>query len=106
MAVNLELGQTYVTYLMDNHVEGDLLQMAIAYNGGPGNLRRWKARVGAEDDPLLFMESIPNPESRGYVEKVLTNLWIYRARLGQPTPSLEQLARGEWPKYVALDEGA
>ena len=105
-AVNIHLGQTYVDYLFENHVDGDLLQMAVAYNGGPGNLRRWKARIGAENDPLLFIESIPNPESRDYVERVLTNLWIYRARFDQPAPSLEALARGEWPKYVALDEGA
>ena len=32
-------------------------------------------------------------ETRVYVKKVLTNLWTYRARLGQPQPSLEALAR-------------
>lgn len=104
-AVNIELGQTYLSYLMEKHVDGDLMQMAVAYNGGPGNLRRWKAKV-ATDDPLLFLESIPNPESRDYAERVLTNLWVYRRRLGQPAPSLEALARGEWPKYATLDAGA
>jgi hypothetical protein len=38
-----------------------------------------------------------------YVKKVLTNLWTYRARLGQAQPSLEALARGRWPTYRALD---
>ena len=42
-------------------------------------------------------------ETRDYVKKVLTNLWSYRARLGQPQPSLEALARNEWPIYRALD---
>jgi hypothetical protein len=42
-------------------------------------------------------------EPRVYVKKVLTNLWSYRARLGQPQPSLEALARNRWPIYHALD---
>jgi hypothetical protein len=34
---------------------------------------------------------------------VFENLWIYRARLDQPAPSLDALASGLWPTYVALD---
>jgi hypothetical protein len=37
---------------------------------------------------------------------VLTNLWIYRARLGQPAPSLAAIASGAWPSYQALDGAA
>ncbi len=102
-AYNLKLGQTYVNYLMDQAVEGDLFHLAAAYNGGPGNLRRWKRKMEIED-PLLFIESIPNRESRDFVEVVLTNFWIYRARLGQPSPSREKVAAGELPLYEALDQ--
>jgi soluble lytic murein transglycosylase-like protein len=35
---------------------------------------------------LLFIESLPTLETRLFIERVLTNLWIYRARLGQPAP--------------------
>src|SRR3546814_11560883 len=55
-------------------------------------------------DPLLFIESIPARETRVYVERVLTNLWIYRHRLGQPTPGLDAVAAGEWPRYTARSE--
>ena len=102
-AYNLALGQTYVNHLLSTAAGGDLFAVAIAYNGGPGNLRRWK-RDMAIDDPLLFIESIPNAESRDFVEKVLTNVWIYRARLGQPTTSREEVAAGRLPLYEALDE--
>ena len=102
-SLNLALGQRYVSYLFDGPANGDLFHLAAAYNGGPGNLRRWKRDV-AIDDPLLFIESIPNTESRDFVEKVLTNFWIYRARLGQPAPSREKVAAGELPIYEALDE--
>ncbi|GJL93907.1 MAG: lytic transglycosylase [Hyphococcus sp.] len=102
-AYNLELGQTYVSYLIDGAADGDLFHLAAAYNGGPGNLRRWKRKMEIED-PLLFIESIPNRESRDFVEKVLTNFWVYRARLGQPAPSRNKVAAGELPLYEALDQ--
>jgi soluble lytic murein transglycosylase-like protein len=104
-AYNLELGQTYVNHLISTAADGDLFDMAVAYNGGPGNLRRWKREVEL-DDPLLFIESIPNPESRDFVEKVLTNFWIYRARLGQPPVERDLVAAGKVPLYEALDKVA
>ena len=55
------------------------------------------------NDPLLFIEAIPAPETRIFIERVLANLWIYRQRLEQPTPSLDALASGEWPTYRSLD---
>ncbi|MGE0408828.1 MAG: lytic transglycosylase domain-containing protein, partial [Amphiplicatus sp.] len=99
---NLDLGQSYVNHLISTGT-GDLFDVAVAYNGGPGNLRRWKRDVEVTDS-LLFIESIPNPESRDYVEKVLTNVWIYHARLGQPAPSRDLVAAGKTPVYEALDE--
>jgi soluble lytic murein transglycosylase-like protein len=99
---NLDLGQSYVNHLISATDGGDLFDVAAAYNGGPGNLRRWKREMGV-DDPLLFIESIPNAESRDFVEKVLTNFWIYRARLGQPIPERDKVAAGELPLYEALD---
>lgn len=100
---NIALGQDYVGYLINGAADGDLFHLAAAYNGGPGNLRRWKNALEIED-PLLFIESIPNRESRNFVEHVLTNFWIYRARLGQPAPSREKVAAGELPLYEALDQ--
>jgi len=102
-AYNIELGQKYVNRLINTYTDGDLFHMAVAYNGGPGNLRRWKRDMEIED-PLLFIESIPNPESRDFVEKVLANVWIYRARLGQPAPTREKVAAGQLPLYEALDQ--
>jgi len=100
---NLQLGQRYVNYLIEKSARGDLFHLAAAYNGGPGNLRRWKNEIEIED-PLLFIESIPNPESRDFVEKVLTNVWVYRARLGQAAPTRDKVAAGQLPLYEALDQ--
>ncbi len=102
--VNMSLGQKYVEHLLDDpNIDGDLFFTVAAYNGGPGNLRKWQRRTDFQGDPLLFIESIPLFETRDYVERVLTNLWIYRYRLGQPAPSLDAIASGEWPTYAPLD---
>ena len=104
-AHNLALGQTYLQELMGyGEPYGNLFQMAVAYNAGPGNLNRWMRQIGdAAQDPLTFIESIPAAETRGYVERVLTNLWLYRLRLGQPSPSLDQAAAGGWPVYAPVE---
>ncbi|MEC7538502.1 MAG: lytic transglycosylase domain-containing protein, partial [Pseudomonadota bacterium] len=100
----IELGQSYVQHLLAfPGIDGNLFYTTVAYNGGPGNLNRWRRTSEYQDDPLLFIESVPSRETRVFVERVLTNLWIYRYRLGQPTPSLDAIAAGTWPRYNRLD---
>src|SRR5690606_28778674 len=58
---NLELAQRYVLHLLaDDETGEDLFRLAAAYNGGPGNLRKWQARLEKvgypAQDPLLFIE--------------------------------------------------
>lgn len=99
---NLKLGQKYISMLLaDEKIQGDLFLMAAAWNGGPGNLNKWRRRVDDLDDSLFFIESLPARETRIFIERVLTNLWIYRNRLGQETPSLDAVASGAWPRYNA-----
>ena len=104
--LNLSLGQKYLIHLIANQqIKGDMLLVAAAYNGGPGNLSKWLRRAERRRymDPLMFIESIPSRETRDFIERVLSNLWIYRHRLGQPAPSLDALAAGETPLYKSLD---
>ena len=89
--------------LGDARIKGDLFRMLTAWNAGPGNLNKWSRKVQHNNDPLLFIESIPSPETRIFVERVLTNYWIYRMRLRQPTPSLDATASGLWPNYLAQE---
>ena len=99
-AMNLQIAQTYLERLMRAvEPQGNLFALAIAYNGGPGNLKRWRENLGIEDDPLLFIESIPVAETRDYIERVLTNYWAYRARFGESVATLDQTAAGQWPVY-------
>jgi soluble lytic murein transglycosylase-like protein len=100
--LNLTLAQRYVSNLLkDPNVKGDLMLLAIAYNAGPGNLAKYRASMNYEADPLLFMETIPLLETRQFIERVLTNYWLYEDCLGQKMPTLDALASGGWPVYKA-----
>ncbi len=105
--INLTLGQHYIEMLMKNaKINGGLFLMLAAWNGGPGNLNKWRRRTDDLGDPLFFIESLPSRETRNFIEHVLANLWIYRHRLGQPRPSLAAIAEGHWPVYTPLDQDA
>ncbi len=101
---NMALGQQYIDYLLDqDYVQADLFSLLAAYNAGPGSLMRWQKNVEYHGDPLLFIEAIPFYETRLHIEKVMLNLWLYRMRLGQDTPTLEAVAAGAWPNIEILD---
>ena len=80
-------------------INSNLIYLAAAYNGGPGNLKKWLENTNYLDDPLLFMESIPSRETRWFIEKVLSKYWIYKSQLGEKPNSLEMLANGKNPIY-------
>ena len=102
--VNVALGVRYIRHLMDDgSVDQDLFKMLAAYNAGPGTLRKWEREVNYQDDSLFFIEAVPSPETRNFIEDVLRNLWMYRIQRGEPTPSLDRVAAGAWPRYEAVD---
>ena len=95
---NLELGQRYVSYLLEKpFIEGNLFYMLTAYNGGPGNLVKWQKSARYGDDPLLFIEVIPSAETRIYIERVMANYWIYNMRFNKNNKTLNQLTADKWP---------
>jgi soluble lytic murein transglycosylase-like protein len=102
-ALNLRLGQDYLTYLSQGLVGDNMLLVIAAYNGGPGAVQKTYERVGRDADPLMLIESLPAKETRDYVEKVMAGYWIYRRQFGQDTPSLDALAAGGQPITLAYD---
>jgi soluble lytic murein transglycosylase-like protein len=100
-AVNLSLGQRYLNFLAATDiVGGDKLRLLASYNTGPGAFSRWGAAIRDQGDPLLFLEAIPIDETRAFIPRVLAHTWLYANRLGLPTPSLDELAAGAWPRYA------
>ena len=89
-------------YISDRMAEfsGSYILGAAGYNAGPGRARQWIREFGDPRDPKVdpvdWIERIPIQETREYVGKVLANIQMYRARLGQE-PALrltEDLVRG------------
>ena len=101
---NLALGQAYLKKLLeDKRIENNLIFLAVAYNSGPGNLSKWRRKMKYNDDPFLFIESIPSKETRAFVERIITNYWIYRSLFRQPLYSLDEVIAGRWPMYNGFD---
>jgi len=93
-SVNMRVGQEYMEKLLDGPtVNGDLIRLIAAYNGGPGPVKDAIAQLGPDaTDSILLMESIPVAETRQYVEEVAANYWIYHQILGEPNKTLAQAA--------------
>lgn len=101
---NMFLGQQYIVDLLQQPlVQNNIIKMLIAYNAGIGNLAKFEKSFSTTD-PLLYIESFPAYETRSYIKRVMSNLWLYRARLNQPLTALQELADGQWPLYNSEDE--
>jgi soluble lytic murein transglycosylase len=74
--VNIAYGSYYLRYLLDEYHGSKVLALA-AYNGGAGNVDRWEAAAEA-DGHTLRISGIPFPETRDYVQKVLSAQGRYR----------------------------
>jgi soluble lytic murein transglycosylase-like protein len=102
-SANLEYGQTFIESLRDNGATGGLLPKVIAaFNTGPVPVAEWNVRRFDKGDPLLYIESLPYWETRGYVPSVLRNYWIYEQEIGRDGGSREALVQGLWPRFPGL----
>ncbi|MBN2324653.1 MAG: transglycosylase SLT domain-containing protein [Spirochaetes bacterium] len=72
---NIEMGITYLDFLFSRFKTPS--RVLAAYNGGPGNVRRWLTENPGIDDEV-FTEEIPFPETRLFVKKVLRSYYMYR----------------------------
>ena len=99
---NLDVAQRYLVQMSRyDTVQSDLIRLLASYNSGPGNFARWGTGLRHMGDPLLFIESVPTEETRAYIPRVLTYTWLYAAQLRLPSPSLDELAAGTWPRFYA-----
>ena len=84
VSYNLLLGTTFVQQQLDAF-DGSYVLALAAYNAGPGRVHEWLNQIGdprsQNVDPIDWVELIPVPETRNYVQRILENIQIYRARL-------------------------
>jgi len=82
-AHNIRLGAAYLDQMLARF-DGALPLAIAAYNAGPNRVEEW---LGTYGDPrtgwipmLDWMELIPFGETRNYVQRVIENMAIYRAK--------------------------
>ena len=82
-APNIALGTRYLAKLHEEF-GGNLVLTLASYNAGPHVVRRWLDTLQSSQDPEIFIEEIPYPETRRYVKRVLGSYDRYRTLYGRP----------------------
>jgi soluble lytic murein transglycosylase len=78
--VNLRIGTFYLRLLLDE-LQGQWEETLASYNAGKARVVAWL--TGAQyAEPAEFVESIPIPETRDYVQNVMRNADVYRMLYG------------------------
>ena len=82
---NAALGAAELGGLLEDY-RGSYILTFAAYNAGRGSVKKWIDRYGDPRDPKVdavdWVELIPFSETRNYVQRIMENLQVYRARFG------------------------
>jgi len=82
---NMQMGAAELSNLFMGY-NGSYILTFAGYNAGRGRVRQWIAAYGDPRDPHVdpvdWVERIPLSETRNYVERIMENLQVYRARFG------------------------
>jgi len=82
---NLQMGSAELGDNLKDY-RGSYILAFAAYNAGRGRVKEWVARYGdprdPKVDPIDWVERIPFAETRNYVQRVMENFQVYRARFG------------------------
>lgn len=82
---NMQMGAAELSMLLSTY-NGSYLLTFAGYNAGRGRVKQWIAAYGDPRDPRVdpvdWVERIPISETRNYVQRIMENLQVYRARFG------------------------
>ena len=85
---NAAMGAAELGGLLEDY-RGSYILTFAAYNAGRGSVKKWIERYGDPRDPKVdavdWVEKIPFSETRNYVQRIMENLQVYRARFGGGT---------------------
>ena len=101
-AYNAQMGAAEIADLVRGYDENYVLAFA-AYNAGRGRVKEWLGRFGdprnPDVDPVDWVERIPFSETRNYVQRVMENMQVYRARFASSARlQIEADLRGSRPQ--------
>jgi len=100
---NMQMGEAEISALIKEYT-GSYIMTFAGYNAGRGRVQQWVAQRGDPRNPKIdavdWVERIPLAETRNYVQRVMENLQVYRARFGTSIattePNLHRAATIEW----------
>lgn len=98
VGTNVTLGAGYLRLVLDQL--GSEVLASAAYNAGPARARRWRD----DTKPLegaVYIETIPFPETRDYVKKVMANSVFYAALIKNQVQPLKPRLGSIAPKNGA-----
>jgi peptidoglycan lytic transglycosylase len=85
---NAMLGAAELGGLLEDY-RGSYILTFAGYNAGRGSVKKWIERYGDPRDPKVdavdWVEQIPFSETRNYLQRIMENLQVYRARFGGGT---------------------
>ena len=84
---NIVLGTYYLRQMMDS-LDNQMVLASAGYNAGPRRAREWIAARPLEG--AVYIETIPFPETREYVKRVMNNTLYYARLLRHAGPSLRE----------------
>lgn len=96
--INVALGTAYLKTLLTQFRHPVLA--AAAYNAGERVVAQWRVRR-KPTDIVMWIETLPWGETRGYLKKVIHNYVIYQHRLGEK-PTILAFLKPVNPKFMQL----
>ena len=85
---NMQMGAAELAMLLSTY-DGSYVMTFAGYNAGRGRVRQWVAAYGDPRDPNIdpvdWCERIPIAETRNYIQRIMENMQVYRARFGGGT---------------------
>jgi soluble lytic murein transglycosylase len=89
---NMQMGAAEISALFKEYT-GSYIMTFAGYNAGRGRVQQWVGQHGDPRNPKIdavdWVERIPMAETRNYVQRVMENLQVYRARFGASMATAE-----------------
>ena len=94
--INIQLGTGYLAQMLDRW-DGNIAMASASYNAGPQRIQRW---LPEDDmDPAIWIANIPYTETRNYVQRAMSHMTVFQARLNENIVPLDKRIDEIKPSY-------
>ena len=94
--INIQLGTGYLAQML-NRWHGNIAMASASYNAGPGRIQRWLPSDTM--DASIWIANIPYTETRNYVQRAMSHMTVFQARLHEKIVPLKKRIDDVQPHY-------